>query len=580
MMRLLRWGGFLLTAMNLLAQTAASGPPTIGKCSVFPADNIWNTPVDTLPVDPRSAAYIANIGPTSQVRYDMTMPFVAVPGTQPKVPVIFSSPTESDPGPYPIPPTAPVEGNGVPGDQHVIVVDQDNCILYEMFKSVKQTNGSWTAVGGAVFNLNSDALRPAYWSSADAAGLPIYPGLMKYDEVASGEIRHAIRFTAPSTQRLFVWPGRHYASTNTDPNLPPMGQRFRLKASFDISGFSPRMQVILKAFKKYGLILADNGLPWFFQGVPDSRWDDNELYTLRQVIGSNLEAVDVSSLMIDPNSGAAHQPATVSVSLSPTAASLRAGQSQTFTAAVTGATSTAVTWSYSPLVGTLSNGVYTAPASITTPSTVTIKATSPVNTSQSATAVVTLLPSLSITMYPATGTVTGGGILALFVYPKTPAPAGGIPVTVTSSNPAVMPAASGTVPAGATSVRINLTAKPVVSTATALLTISAAGMGNTLQTTVLPPAPSNVALYPAATIHSNVTSQSLVYLTGPTAVATTVTVTSSNPAALKVSNSLVPAGATWGRFTVTTGVVTAATTVPIWVTTGGVTYTVVATVIP
>lgn len=579
-MRLLRWGGFLLAAVNLLAQTAATGPPTIGKCTVFPADNIWNTPIDTLPVDSHSAAYITYIGSTSPVRYDMTMPFVAVPGTQPKVPVIFSSPTESDPGPYPIPPNAPVEGNGTPGDQHVIVIDQDNCILYEMFKSVKQSDGSWTAIGGSVFHLNSDALRPAYWSSSDAAGLPIYPGLMKYDEVTAGEIRHAIRFTAPSTQRLFVWPGRHYASTNTSPNLPPMGQRFRLKASFDISGFSPRMQVILKAFKKYGLILADNGLPWFFQGVPDSRWDDNELYTLRQVIGSNMEAVDVSSLMIDPNSGAARQPATVAVSLSPTAASLRAGQSQTFTASIGGAPSTAVTWSYSPLVGTLSNGVYTAPASITAASTVTIKATSTVNTSQSATAVVSLVPSLSVTMYPATGTVTGGGILALFVYPKSPAPAGGIPVTVASSNTAVMPAATGTVPAGATSLRINLTAKPVASATTAVLTVSAAGMSNTLQTKVLPPAPSHVALYPAATIHSKVTSKSLIYLTGPTAVATTVTVTSSNPAVLTVSNASVPAGATWGSFSMTTGVVAASTAVPIWVTTGGVTYTVVATVIP
>ena len=201
-MRLLRWGGLLLAAGNLLAQTAASGPPTIGKCTVLPADNIWNTPIDTLPVDSHSAAYIASIGSTSPVRYDMTMPFVAVPGTQPKVPVIFSSPTESDPGPYPIPPNAPVEGNGTPGDQHVIVIDQDNCILYEMFKSVKQPDGSWTAIGGAVFNLNSDALRPAYWSSSDAAGLPIYPGLMKYDEVTAGEIRHAIRFTAPSTQSV------------------------------------------------------------------------------------------------------------------------------------------------------------------------------------------------------------------------------------------------------------------------------------------------------------------------------------------------------------------------------------------
>lgn len=569
-----------MAVLKLTAQTAASGPPTVGSCTVFPADNIWNTPIDTLPVDSHSAAYIANIGATSPVRYDMTMPYVTVPGTQPKVPVVFSSPTESDPGPYPIPPDAPVEGNGVPGDQHVIVIDRDNCILYEMFKSVKQADNSWTAVGGSIFNLNSNALRPAYWSSADAAGLPIYPGLMKYDEVAAGEIRHAIRFTAPSTQRLFVWPGRHYASTNTDPNLPPMGQRFRLKASFDISGFSPRMQVILKAFKKYGLILADNGLPWFFQGVPDSRWDDNELYTLRQVVGSNLEAVNVSSLMIDPNSGEARQPAAVSVGLSPSAVSLRAGQSQTFTATVNGAASTAVTWSYSPQVGTLVNGVYTAPASITTASTVTIKATSTVNTGVSAAATVTLTPSLTILTYPANNTLTGGGILALLVYLKSAAPAAGVPVTVTSSNTSVMPSATGTVPSGATSVRINLTAKPVTAKSTAVLTISAGGMSNTATVTVLPPVPSSVALYPASTIHSKVSGQSLVYLTGPTAVATTVTVTSSNPSVLTVSNAILAAGATWGRFTITAGTVTASTLVPIWVSTGGVTYTAVVTVIP
>ena len=569
-----------MAAVNLAAQTAASGPPTVGNCTVFPADNIWNTPIDTLPVDAHSAAYIANIGASSPIRYDMTMPAVTVPGTQPKVPVVFSSPTESDPGPYPIPPTAPVEGNGVPGDQHVIVIDRDNCILYEMFKSVKQADNSWTAVGGSIFNLNSDALRPAYWSSADAAGLPIYPGLMKYDEVASGEIRHAIRFTAPSTQRLFVWPGRHYASTNTDPNLPPMGQRFRLKASFDISGFSPRMQVILTAFKKYGLILADNGLPWFFQGVPDSRWDDNELNTLRQVIGSNLEAVNVSSLMIDPNSGQARQPAAISVGLSPSTVSLRAGQSQTFAATVNGAASSAVTWSYSPQVGTLANGVYTAPASITTASTVTIKATSTVNTGISATAAVTLTPSLTILTYPANNTLTGGGILALLVYLKSAAPAAGVPVTVTSSNTAVMPSATGTVPSGATSVRINLTATPVTAKATAVLTISAGGMSNAATVTVLPPVPSSVALYPASTVHSKVTSQSVVYLTGPPAVATTVAVTSSNSAVLTVSNATVAAGTTWGRFTMTTGTVTASTAVPIWVSTGGVTYTAVVTVIP
>ncbi len=227
-----------------------------------------------------------------------------VPGTQPKVSVSFLHAEESDPGPYPVPPEAPIEGGeNSSGDRHVLVADRDNCILYELFNAFPQQGGGWTAGSGAVIDLNSNALRPEGWTSADAAGLPILPGLVRFEEVAQGEIRHALRFTAPQTRRAFVWPARHFASELTGDQYPPMGQRFRLRAGFDISGFHPQLQVILRAMKKYGIMLADNGSPWFISGAPDERWDNDVLRQLRQLQGSDFEAVDVSSLMVDPDSG-------------------------------------------------------------------------------------------------------------------------------------------------------------------------------------------------------------------------------------------------------------------------------------
>jgi hypothetical protein len=178
----------------------------------------------------------------------------------------------------------------------VLVVDRDNCILYELFNAHPQPDGSWKAGCGAVFHLRSNALRPSGWTSADAAGLPIVPTLVRYDEVASGEIRHAIRFTVRRSRRDAVWPATHFASSSTDPNLPPMGQRFRLRGDFDISGFSPETQVILRALQKYGMILADNGSPWFISGAPDDRWNNSRLRELSRVHGSDFEAVDTSAL--------------------------------------------------------------------------------------------------------------------------------------------------------------------------------------------------------------------------------------------------------------------------------------------
>ena len=221
---------------------------------------------------------------------------------------------DSDPGPYPIPPDAPIEGGaGSHGDRHVIVVDQDACLLYEMFDAHPNGNGSWNAGSGAVFDLNSNALRPDGWTSADAAGFAILPGLVRYEEVESGEIAHALRFTAPDIRDAYVWPARHRATCGghgeNDLTVPPMGQRFRLKASFDVSGYSADVQVILTAMKQYGIVLADCGSSWYVSGVPDERFDNDSLVPeLHGVPGSAFEAVDTSSLQVDPDSAAVAAP--------------------------------------------------------------------------------------------------------------------------------------------------------------------------------------------------------------------------------------------------------------------------------
>jgi hypothetical protein len=298
------------------AQTPPSGPILDG-CPVFPADSIWNVPIDRMPVDASSASYIQTIGSFKNVHADfgsglweggpIGIPFVAVPGSQPKVPILFTDyGEESDPGPYPVPPLAPVEGGtSGSGDRHVLVLDRGSCLLYELYNSWPQNDGSWWASSGAVFHLQDHTLRHDTWTSADAAGLPILPGLVRYEEVASGEIRHAIRFTVPQTRKAYVWPARHFASSLTGLQYPPMGQRFRLKGNYDISTFSPEVQVILTALKKYGMILADNGSSWYLSGAPDERWDNDHLRELHRVLGSNFEAVNVSSLMMDPDSGQA-----------------------------------------------------------------------------------------------------------------------------------------------------------------------------------------------------------------------------------------------------------------------------------
>jgi len=284
------------------------------NAKVFPTDNIWNTPIDKLPVSPKSDVFIETIGKDKTLHPDfgsglyegapIGIPFIAVNGKQKKVNVSFTYHDESDKGPYPIPPNAPIEGGkDGKGDRHVIVVDNDNAMLYELFNAFPQSDGSWKADSGAIFNLKSNELRPDTWTSADAAGLPIYPGLIRYEEVAAGVIPHAIRFTTNKTKREYVWPARHFASSLTDDKYPPMGQRFRLKSDFDISVYSKEVKVILTAFKTYGIILADNGSPWYISGAPDDRWNNNMLRELKKLKGSDFEAVDTSSLMVSADSG-------------------------------------------------------------------------------------------------------------------------------------------------------------------------------------------------------------------------------------------------------------------------------------
>ena len=301
------------------APTQAISFPPIAGCPLFPSNNIWNTDISQLPVHSNSANFIKSIGLNDRLHPDfgsgldddepIGIPYTIVPGNQRLVPVDFDYADESDPGPYPIPPNVSIEGGQQSsGDRHVILVNRGTCKLYEMFASYPQSDDSWQAGSGAVWDLHSNALRPQTWTSADAAGLPILAGLVRYDEVAAGAINHALRFTVSRTQRAFIWPARHYASSDSDPNLPPMGLRLRLKASVNISSFSPTNRVILTALKHYGMIVADNGSNWFISGTPDKRWNNDDLHALGEIPGSDFEVVDESSLQVSPNSGQARQP--------------------------------------------------------------------------------------------------------------------------------------------------------------------------------------------------------------------------------------------------------------------------------
>jgi hypothetical protein len=280
--------------------------PQAPNCPIFPANNPWNQRVDRLPVAKDSARLIVSIGLSNPVHPDFGTVYAGAPNGIPyavvskhtrRVPVRFQYASESDRGPYPLPPSVPLEGgpNGS-GDRHVIVIDRDTCVDYELFDARPHDGGSsWTAGSGAIFNLRSNHLRPAGWTSADAAGLPIFPGLARYDEVARGVIDHALRFTAPCTSPHYVYPARHEASTCSG-FYPPMGLRVRLKASVNISGLPYQARIVAEALKRYGLILADNGSPWYVSGAPNSRWSDDQLHQLDRLTGRDFEVVDTSSL--------------------------------------------------------------------------------------------------------------------------------------------------------------------------------------------------------------------------------------------------------------------------------------------
>jgi hypothetical protein len=291
-----------------VAAPVALGAPKLGGCPVFPKNNPWNQRVDRLPVLSNSSAIVNSIGVRDTMHADfgsglweggpIGIPFTTVAGSQASVPVRFDYSDESDRGPYPIPARAPIEGGrNADGDRHMIVVDRKRCRLYELFAAYPQGGGaSWTAGSGAIWNLRSNRLRPRGWTSADAAGLPILPGLARYDEVKRGHIDHALRFTADRTRRAFIYPARHFASDLTDRNLPAMGQRLRLRKGYDISRFPRHARIVLKALKRYGMILADNGSSWYVSGAPDPRWSNDQLHTLHGVPGSAFEVVDTSKL--------------------------------------------------------------------------------------------------------------------------------------------------------------------------------------------------------------------------------------------------------------------------------------------
>ncbi len=277
--------------------------PGVGGCPTFPPDNAWNQDISTQPVDPNSATYIASINATGGNGFlhadfggggAYGIPYIVVPQNQPMLSINFTAyGDESDPGPYPIPQNAPIEGGGT-GDAHVLAVQQGSCKLYEMFNA-HPAGAGWNADSGAVFDLNSNALRPDSWTSADAAGLPILAGLARYDEVQSGTIRHALRFTVGRVQRAWVHPATHYGTT-TDPTRIPYGAKLRLKASFDTSQYHGEARVILDALKRYGMIVADQGSSWFITGASDPRWDDNDLNQLKTVPGTAFEVVQLGQI--------------------------------------------------------------------------------------------------------------------------------------------------------------------------------------------------------------------------------------------------------------------------------------------
>jgi hypothetical protein len=296
----------LVTTAFAVRTVSSASSPHEGACPILPAGNPLNQEIAHAPQNPNSAKYIASIGATLHLHADFGanpsygIPYTVVGPRQPKVPIRFTEyGEESNPGPYPIPPNAPVEGAGEEGDRHVLVLQEGTCELYELY-AARRAGSGWEAGSGAVFNLRSNALRPEGWTSADAAGLPIFPLLARYPEVRAGQIDHALRVTVPRTQRGYIHPATHFASESPDPNLPPMGLRLRLKASFGLAGFDGEALVVLRALKRYGLIVADNGSSWYITGAPNPGWNEENLDQLKRVPGSAFEAVSSGPILRHP----------------------------------------------------------------------------------------------------------------------------------------------------------------------------------------------------------------------------------------------------------------------------------------
>jgi hypothetical protein len=299
-----------VAAVAAIAATSAPGRPVTGapKCPVFPASNQWNRRVDKLPLAKRSDAIVRSIGRGTGLHPDfgsghyngarIGIPYTTVSGSQPKVSVKFGYASESDRGPYPIPKDVPIEGGRMSdGDRHALIVDRDNCRLYELYALYPPANGhGWRAGSGAIWSLRSNRVRHAGWTSADAAGLPILPGLARREELSHGGMDHALRFTVERTRRAYIYPARHFASSETSKDLPAMGQRLRLKSGYDISHFPKQSRAVLRTLKLYGMIVADNGSDWYITGAPSKGWSNDDLHSLGQVKGSAFEVVDTSSL--------------------------------------------------------------------------------------------------------------------------------------------------------------------------------------------------------------------------------------------------------------------------------------------
>jgi hypothetical protein len=297
----------LALVVVLLTPTRASATPVAG-CRVFPTDNWWHADVSSLPVHPRSGDWLSHMSPDVELHPDFGgpygIPITTVGRDHPRVRVRFAYAGESDRVRYPLGPRTRIEGGRASdGDRHAIVVDRSRCRLYELYDA-RSSNGRWTAGSGAVWSLRSNRLRPDGWTSADAAGLPILPGLLRWSEVRRGHVDHAIRFTTDVTSRAHLWPARHDAGSTDSAAYPPMGARFRLSASYDATGLSPAARTVVRAMKEYGLVLADNGSPWFFQGEQDRRWPDRVIEDLKTIPASAFEAVDTSSMQVSTNSAA------------------------------------------------------------------------------------------------------------------------------------------------------------------------------------------------------------------------------------------------------------------------------------